>query len=306
VPAGIVIPPGQNVFQYANAVLQNLEAQRVQANNFITAVQSQQINQLAQNLNLADQIAQSLVDKVAQAKAQFNTDVTNGASIQTQIQDLAQIQFTGLAATAGVSQIAQFRQVLIQQTIQQLQLDAQLRFSIDSMIVQQETSFLNQILPAIIAAQQAINNLPPNVGPALQANATVIYFGTFTSSVGPAGEGIFYSTALSTTVTVGANGVTLTGPANVLVTTTIELTGQTTTQQSISGAINASLAAPNSTAVKGAFTFNFGSAGTRTAPFVGFIGLNSFVGQITDPSSGVVTNFTLNMVPPPSGGGATA
>lgn len=299
VPAGIVLPPGQNVFQYANTVLQNLEAYRIQANNVISASQAQHISHLAQTLLSADQIAQSLVDKVVQSKQQFSDDIASGASIETQIQALAQIQIDGMAAAAGVNQIAQYRQVVIQQTIQQLQADAQLRFAVDSMIVQQETSFLNQILPAIIAAQQAINNLPPDVGQPLLPTATVIYSGTFATQFNQPGIIINYTTDISTTITVGADAVSLTGPANAEITTQNNITNIPTTVQSTSGSVAGSLVAPNSTQAKGIFTFNFGSGGTLTAPWIGFIGLNKLVGQITDPSSGITTPFTLNMVTPP-------
>jgi hypothetical protein len=295
--SGIVLPPGQNVFQYANTVLQGLESYRIQANNAINGLVAQQINQLSQNLSSADQIAQSLLATVVQDKAQFSTDGANGASIQTQIADLAKIQTDGLAAGAGISLIAQYRQAAIQQTIQQLQVDAQLRFAVDQMVFQTETNFLNQLLPAITAAEAAISAAGPQVGTPLAAGQSANYTGTFTSVVSTSGFTSNFSTNISVTVTVGGDGMTLTGPASAAVTTSNVITNTPVTMNSTSGSVGGSLLSPNGTAAKGAFTLAFPSpTGTEIGPWVGFLGSNQFVGQITDPTSGILTSFVLTRV----------
>jgi hypothetical protein len=105
---------------------------------------------------------------------------------------------------------------------------------------------------------------------------------------------------MSATVSVGADGVTLSGPASAQLTTSNLFMPTPVTIQSQSGSVSGSLAAPNSNQVKGFFAFDFGgTTGTLVYPWIGSIGLNQIVGQITDPSSGITTAFNLNMVPPP-------
>ena len=181
----IVLPPGQNAFQHANAVLQNLR--RIVNKLTIPSRRAQQITNLNQKLSTADQISQALIARVTQDRQQFNTDIANGAPLQTQINDLAKIQIDGQAAGAGVGLIAQFKQLAIQQTIQELQIDEQLRFSITQMINQQESGFLNQVLPAILAAQQAIAAAGPQVGAPLTAGQTATYSGVITSTINQPG-----------------------------------------------------------------------------------------------------------------------
>jgi hypothetical protein len=296
--SGLMLAPGQNVFQYANAVLQNLEAYRIQANAAITALDTQQINQMTQKLNSASQVAQALLDQVVLDKAQFNSDVSNGASIQTQVADLAKIQADGLAAGAGVSLIAQYRQAVIQQTAQQLQADAQLRFAVDRMIFQQETGFLNQLLPALIAAGQANVNVNPQVGSPLFGGQQEQYSGSFSSSQNVGGATILTTTTINVTVIVSLNNVTLSGPASETIVVSLPEFGTvTSTTNSTAGAINGSLLNPNQTAAAGTFTFTLPS-GTVTSPWSGFVGTDLFVGQITNPATGVASSFVLTPVQP--------
>ncbi len=290
-----VPPPGQNILQYTNAVLQNLEAYRLQANNLINAVEAQQIANMNQNLSLADQVSQALIARVTQDRQQFNTDIANGAPLQTQINDLAQIQIDGQAAGAGVGLIAQFKQLAIQQTIQELQVDEQLRFSITQMINQQESSFVNQVLPAILAAQQAIAAAGPQVGAPLTAGQTATYSGVITSTINQPGVIITITTTNTLTLTVGANGVSLFGPISATVTTQNDIDNIPTTMTSTSGSISGQLLAPNSTAVNLSFVLNFPD-GAQPGTTIGFLGSDLFVGQTTSSTTGVTSLFTLQRV----------
>lgn len=296
--AAALMPSGQDLIQLFNNTLNAFEANRTQANNAILASQAQHIDQLNQVIGAVDGQIASLIDNVTQAREQLDTDIQNGASVQQQFADLLNIQTVGLASEAGINQAQQLRAAAIQHTAQQLQLDAQLSFSINQMITQQEGAFTAALLPFI---QQAVINQPPDVGPALQANATVIYNGTFVTEFGSTpGENIRYTTAVSPTVTVAADGVTLTGIASAEVTRLFELNFQTDTFQSTSGSVSGSLVAPNSNQAKGFFSVTYDQGlGNVVYPWAGAVGLNKIIGQITDPLSGVTTPFTLNMVPPP-------
>jgi hypothetical protein len=291
----LMIPPGQTVFQFANSVLQNLESQRIQATNSINALETQQITQLQQGLSFLDQIGQTLIGQVTQDKAQFNTDIANGASFQTQLADLAKIQTNGQAAGAGIALVGQFRQAAINQTIGQIQADEQLRFAIYQFISQTENSFLNQLLPALIQAQQ-INALGPQVGAPLMAGQSAQFTGMDTTTSTVSGATLVTQTTTTVTVNVGADGLTLTGAASAHEVTTLADVGQVVSDQtSTAGVINGRLLGVNSTASSGAFTFIFPTAGTQTTPFIGFVGSTQFVGQFTD-SMNDVTSFVLSRV----------
>lgn len=299
-PAGLFpLPPGQNIFQFTNAYLQNVEATRAQVNASINALETQQITQLQTNLNALDLISQALIAKITQDRQQFNTDIINGAPLETQIMDLQKIQQDGAAAGAGIAQVSQLKQAAIQQTIRQLQLDEQLRFSFTQMINQQESSFVNAVLPAILAAEQAINAAGPQVGLPLTAGQNAKFAGNFKSTMSISGFSSTASTDVVVTVFVGTDGLTLTGPASASVTTSNVFTNIPVTTNTTAGSIGGSLFTPNGTAASGAFSFTFGSgsqAGTEIAPWAGFLGTNLFVGQIKDPATGVLTPFVFARV----------
>jgi hypothetical protein len=291
----LMIPPGQTVFQFANSVLQNLESQRTQYNNSINALETQQLTQLQLSLGSLDRISQSLINQVTQDRVQFNTDIANGASFQTQLADLAKIQTDGQAAGAGVALVGQFKQAAINQTIGQIQADEQLRFAITQFINQTENSFLNQLLPAIVQAQQ-INSLTPQVGAPLTAGQSAQFAGMDTTTSTTGGATLVTQTTTTVTVNVGADGLTLTGAATAHSVTTLADVGQVISDEtSTAGVINGRLQGVNSTAATGAFAFIFPNAGTQITPFAGFVGSTQFVGQFTD-SMGDVTSFVLPRV----------
>lgn len=308
---GLMLPPGQDIFQFTNAALQNFEASRTQANGAINALEAKQLNDFQATLTSLDQITQALVAQVTLDRQQLDTDIKNGASLQAQFSDLQKIQQDGAAASAGIAQVAQIRQAVVQQTVGQLQLDAQLRFTINQMINQQESGFLNAVLPAIqaalpalLAAQQAIIK---SVGPPLSAGQSGTYSGTYTSStVISDGSTVFSSTNLTVTITVGADGSTLSASGNVAITRS-DPNGQPpnpsgpTTITTPLVSLNGSLSAPNQIAASGVFSYVLGGgphAPIWTASWTGFLGANQLVGQISDPGTfnRVVTPFTLSRV----------
>jgi hypothetical protein len=287
------------VLQFYSNTINAFEANRRQANNAIDGLQAQQIDQLNQVIVSTNSQIGVLVADVTLARAQLATDVSNGATLQQQFEDFVKIQTTGQAALTGSTQIAQLQAAAIQHTSQQLQFGEQLRFAITQMITQQEQAFTTALLPAIL---QAVSQpQPPDVGPALVANATVIYSGTFQTESGTTpGENILYTTGLAPVVTVGADGVTLSGAGSAQLMRLIEITSDSQTFQATSVAVSGSLAAPNSNQAKGFFSVTYDQGlGNVVYPWAGSIGHTKIVGQITDPLSGVTTPFTLNMVPPP-------
>jgi hypothetical protein len=306
--SGLILPPGQDIFQYTNAVLQNLEASRAQANGAINALETKQLNDFQATLTSLDQISQALIAQVAQARQQLNTDIINGASLQTQTMDLLKIQQDGAAAGAGIAQVSQIRQAVILQTIGRIQLDEQLRFTINQMISQQESSFLNAVipvinaaLPALLAAQQAIIN---SVGPPLTAGQSAAYSGTYTSSTLVSdGRTFFASTKLTVTFTVGADGSTLSASGTAVITTSSSDNPASTNTFTASVALlSGGLSAPNQIQAGGEFSYTLQSGSIHppvwTVPWGGLLGANKLVGQITDPASfsQVPTPFSLSRV----------
>jgi hypothetical protein len=303
---GLILPPGQDIFQFTNAVLQNFEASRTQANGAINALETKQLNDFQATLTSLDQFTQALIAQVTQARQQLNTDIVNGESLQTQFSDLQKIQQDGAAAGAGIAQVSQIRQAVIQQTVGQLQLDAQLRFSINQMINQQESSFLNAVIPAInaalpalIAAQQAIIS---SVGPPLTAGQSATYAGTYTSTSVTNGITFFASTNLTVTFTVGADGSTLSASGTAVIT---ESNSNNPAPSSFTASVSLSsggLSAPNQIQAGGNFSYTLQTGSIHppvwTAPWGGLLGADKLVGQITDPAtfSQVPSPFSLSRV----------
>ncbi len=189
--------------------------------------------------------------------------------------------------------MGQFRQAAINQTIGQIQADEQLRFAINQFITQTESSFLGALLPAIIQAEQ-INALTPQVGAPLSAGQSVTYSGTNSVTTMSGGATIVTQTTTTVTVTVGPDGVGLTGPATAHVVTTLADTGTVVSDETSSaGVMNGQLQAPNSTANSGTFVFIFPTLGTVTTPFNAFLGTSLFTGQFSNQMVGVNAPFTL-------------
>src|SRR5262245_16234428 len=72
VPATGLLPSGQDLLQFYNNTINAYEANRQQANDAITALETQQINQLNQAVGAVDALAQSLLEQVSQAREQLN------------------------------------------------------------------------------------------------------------------------------------------------------------------------------------------------------------------------------------------
>jgi hypothetical protein len=292
--------PAQNIFQYASSVLQGLASYGNQINATIDSIEIQQVSQLQQKVSVADQIAQALNGKVITDEQKFNSDVSSGASVQDQIIDLSKIQMDQETAQAGDGLIAQYNQTQILQTTQQLQADEAYRNAQNQALNQDAANFLNQIIPDIAAAMQQQPSTPasPQVGSPLAAGQTAKYSGIFSVTVTDPNSGmqVTSSVALGVVVTVGSDGVTLTGPAseNVSVLNPDGTTNSST--NSTTGSINGRLQAPNGTAANGTFTFTFNGQQPPSAPWTGFLGTTEFVGTTTDPSSGVTSSFELTRV----------
>ena len=210
-----------------------------------------------------------------------HTDIVNGATVQTKIADLANIQTQGQATAAGIAVVGQFRQAAINQAIGQIQADEQFRFAINQFINQTESSFLGALLPAILQAQQA---LTPQVGAPLAVNQSVTYSGTSTATSTQAGATLVSTTTTTVTVMVlpglAFGGPLISGPASAHVVTTLAATGQVVSDEtSTQGYIAGGLASNNNTAISGSFNFVFPTIVAVTTPFTGLIGSSLFIGK---------------------------
>jgi hypothetical protein len=109
-----------------------------------------------------------------------------------------------------------------------------------------------------------------------------------------AGATFVTQTTPTVAVSVGPDGVSLTGPATAHVVTTLVNTGTVVSDEtSTAGVMNGQLQGVKSTASSGAFVFIFPTLGTVTTPFTGFLGSSLFTGQFSNQMAGVNAPFTL-------------
>ncbi|CAN5184762.1 hypothetical protein BH10PLA2_BH10PLA2_38120 [soil metagenome] len=129
----------------------------------------------------------------------------------------------------------------------------------------------------------------------MTAGQTATYAGVITSTINQPGVIFTTSTAIILSLTVGADGVSLFGPASATVTTQNNFDNIPMTQTSTSGSLSGHLLAPNSTAVNLSFVLNFPS-GAQPGTTIGFLGSELFAGQTDSATSGETNLFTLQRV----------